>query len=170
MPKFEVRFKASYEGCLALARATLGRRIRTRTCASLLVTVMAAAFMVMVKYSSMAMVIMALSLAFAWYFLRSPRIMARKMLAALPDPEMETILRFYDDRIDSQNSVESGHIAYGDIMRIWVSQTHFAFYLANDGAFSFAKAEVTKGGADRFARFISEKTGRRLEPVIKWTP
>ena len=163
MAKFEAKSKTTPESCRALAKATLGRRLKRRTLAAGAVAVLALAFAIAQGQARiLTLVILAASLALLFFFVRTPSRMARKMMQNTQDASLETLLRFEEDRITTKNRIENGYIGYDAIAGFWTEGGYFLFYLKNDAAFAIARADFIKGDPDRFEAFIREKSGATI--------
>ena len=160
MARFEAVSRTTRESCLALARATLGRRLKARIAGAALVCIMAAGFILWEGQARpLTLVILAAALALLAFFLRTPGRMARRMLEAVPDRSLETRLRFEEDGILTGNAVESGRIGYDAVACLWHTPRYFLFYLKDDAAFAVARRDFTRGRPEDFPAFIREKSG-----------
>ncbi|NLD58604.1 MAG: YcxB family protein [Clostridiales bacterium] len=164
-PKFAASAKPTIEGMRVLVVAAYGKKLRMRMLASGLVVLLALGFVVWTGLKPLSLGILALALAFLWFFARSKSRMAEKLLAASPNQALVTEFRFMDDALYTHNSEEDGKILYPAITRVWSDRAHFAFYLEDGSAFVIPKAGFSEGEVDRFPGFVKKVTGRNVLEV-----
>lgn len=163
MARFEAKSRTTAESCQALAKATLGRRLKWRTIGAGIVSILALGFMAFSPEArAMTVAILAAGLALLVFFIRTPNRTAKKMFDAVPDATLETLMRFEDDQITTKNRAESGHISYDSIVCVWYSADYYMFYLKSDAVFAIARNDFIKGKAEAFGAFIKEKTDAPL--------
>ena len=159
-PKYQAACRPTIQGMRALVMAAYGKRLKIRLFTSGLICAMAAGFVFYTRAKPLSVIILALALAFAWFFLKSRDRMAEKLLAASPNQALVTEFRFMDDALYTHNSLEDTVIAYPDLLRCAEGKEFFSFYLKDGGAFAIGKKDFSLGDPARFAGFLKNKTGR----------
>ena len=164
-PKYVANARPSIEGMRALVQAGFGKKLRTRMISSGLVVVLAVAFLIWAGAKPISLAILAIALAFLWFFARSKNRMAEKLLAASTNQALVTEFRFMDDALYTHNAEEDGKTFYNAILRVWMNKDYFAIYLENGSAFAIPKTGFVAGDVERFPGFIKKVTGNPVQQL-----
>ncbi len=163
-PKFTAGARPTIAGMRALVHAAYGKRLQSRMLASGLVVLLSLGFTIWAGLKPVSLGILAIALAFLWFFARSRNRMAEKLLAASPNQALVTEFRFMDDALYTKNVEEEAKVLYPSITRVWHSRDHFAFYLEDGSAFAIPLSAFSQGEVSKFPGFVKKVTGR---PVLE---
>ena len=167
-PKFIVRGRTTPDGMKMLVRAAYGKKLRMRILTSALLALLAAAFAAFSPQKTLALILLAISRSFLFFFVRSKTRMADKLMAALPNQALVTEFRFTDEKIETQTAEEEGWIHYSAILTQWMDRDFFAFYLEDGSAFVLAKADFVSGQVGKFPGFLHKMTQKPVREVGRW--
>ena len=107
------------------------------------------------------------AMAFLFLMLFAPELNGMKIYRALSTTLCTDGLSvaFFDDRFEERSAVSAASYLYEAIVRIAETNTVYFLYTGKNMAILIDKRAFTKGDAESFSAFISQKTGKTVEKV-----